>query len=52
MLDIISYSQFHVVKNSLFFICNWSKLFQIKIADYLIKSIYMPQQTLLQTPGK
>lgn len=42
IVDIKFYSQFNEVKRSIFFICNWSKFLQKKIANCLIKSIYMP----------
>lgn len=50
--DIDSYHKLETVKNSIFFICHWSKKFKQRVAINLIKVLYSPQETLTQVHGK
>jgi hypothetical protein len=51
--DVITQETYlNVVKNSLFFVCHWTKRFQSKIARRLTKKILNPDEYLLQTSGK
>ena len=41
-LDLQKHNNLSVLKSSIFFLCRWSKHFQIAVAEALIHSIYMP----------
>lgn len=36
----------------MFFLCHWSKKFQRRMANALLRSVYSPQETLLQPRGR
>ena len=41
-----------MVKTSVFFLSNWTIKFQKRIANYLVRKVYSPDEVLLQTRGK
>lgn len=50
--SIDTYHKLHTIKTSIFFICEWSKKFKVRVAENLIKALYAPQQTFPQQHGR
>lgn len=48
---MVSYSQLQLIKNSVFFLCHWTKRFQRSIATKLVKQLYSPNEVLPQSYG-
>lgn len=51
-LEIIFVNQIHIIKHSIFFICNWTAKFQMKIANKLVMQTFRPEEPLSQIKGQ